>query len=124
MLKSSLCDYHDECILVSGTITVVGAEAYNTAIAADRKSKKAIFKNCALFTDWITEINNTQVNNEKGLNVVMPIYNLIEYSDNYAKKHPKIYDNIADMSKIIIWKILNHLNLYQNSYIILIMQVL
>ena len=89
MQKPSLCDYRDVYILMSETVTVVGAEAYNTAIAADRKGKKAIFKNCALFTDWITEINNTQVNNEKDLDVVMPIYNLIEYGDNYAKNIPK-----------------------------------
>ena len=59
MLKSSLCDYSDEYILVKGTITVnntaaAGADANNT-------NKKVIFKNCAQFTNCMSEINNTQV---------------------------------------------------------------
>ena len=61
MLKSSLCDHIDACILVSGTITVIGAGADAAAIAAN--NKQAIFKNCALFAGCITEINNTQVDN-------------------------------------------------------------
>ena len=43
------------------------------------------FKNCTPFTDYISEINNTQVNNAKDIDAVMPMYNLIEYSDNYSK---------------------------------------
>ena len=43
---------------------------------------EVIFKNCALFTDYINEINNTHVDNAKDLDVVMPMYNLVEYSDN------------------------------------------
>ena len=39
--------------------------------------------NCALFTDCISEINNSQIDNAKDIDVVMPMYNLIEYSDNY-----------------------------------------
>ena len=66
MLKSSLCDCSDAYILVSGTITVVGALADDAARVADRSNKQAIFKNCAPFTDCITEINNTQVDNTKG----------------------------------------------------------
>ena len=45
-----------------------------------------VFKNCAPFTDCISEINNTQIDNAKGINVVMLMYNLIECSDNYSKK--------------------------------------
>ena len=48
-------------------------------------NKGVIFKNCAPFTDCISKINNTQTDNAIDLNVVMPIYNLIEYSDNYSK---------------------------------------
>ena len=44
-----------------------------------------IFKNCAPFTDCISEINNTQIDNAKDIDLVMPMYNLIEYSDNYSK---------------------------------------
>ena len=74
MLKSSLCDYSDAYILVKGTISVV-----NTADA------EVIFKNCALFTDGISEISNTQIDNARDIDVVRAIYNLIEKSDNYSK---------------------------------------
>ena len=47
--------------------------------------KKVLFKNCAPFTNCISEINNTQVDNAKDIDIVMPIYNLIEYSDNYSR---------------------------------------
>ena len=83
MLKSSLCDYSDAHILVKGTITV-----NNTATAdadANNTNKKVIFKNCAPFTICVSEINNTQVHNAKDIDIVMPMYNLIEYSDNYSK---------------------------------------
>ena len=82
MLRSSLCDYSDAYIFVKGNITVNntaagGADANNT-------NKKVIFKNCAPFTDCIRKINNTQVDNGKYIDIVMPMYNLIEYSDNYS----------------------------------------
>ena len=74
MLKSSLCDYSDAYILVKGTITVNNNAA--AGAAANNTNKKVILKNCAPFTNCMSEINNTQV---------MPMYNLIEYSDNYSK---------------------------------------
>ena len=83
MLKSSLCDYSDAYILVKGTITVNNTAA--AGAAANNTNKKAIFKNCAPFTNCISEINNTQIDNAKDSDIVMPMYNLIEYSDNYAK---------------------------------------
>ena len=81
MLKSSLCDYSDAYILVKGTIvvnktTVADADANNT-------NKKVIFKNYAPITNCISEINNTQVDNAKDIDIVMAMYNLIECSDNY-----------------------------------------
>ena len=79
-LKSSLCDYSDAYILVKWTITIVGAGDTEAARQADRNDKRVIFKNCAEFNDCIREINNTQVDNAKDLDVVMPMYNLIEYS--------------------------------------------
>ena len=86
MLKSSLCDYSDAYILVKGTITVNNtAAAAAAAAAANNTNKKVIFKNCAPFTNCISETNNTQVDNAKDIDIVMPMYNLIEYSDNYAK---------------------------------------
>ena len=73
MLKSSSCDYSDAYILVKGTITV-----HNTATAdadANNTNKKVIFKNCAPFTNCISEINNTQVDIAKNIDIVMSMYN-------------------------------------------------
>ena len=83
MLKFSLCDCSDPYILVKGNIKVnnTAAEGAN----ANNTDKKVIFKNCAPFSDCISEINNTQVDNAKYIDIVMPMYNLIEYSDNYSK---------------------------------------
>ena len=96
MLKSSLCDYSDAYILVKGTVTV-----YNTAAAAaaavNNANKKVIFKNCAPFTNWISEINNTQIDNAKVIDIVMPMYNLIEYSNNYAKTSGSLWQYCKDI---------------------------
>ena len=85
MLKSSLSDYSDAYILVKGKITVTGVGADAAARQTDERDKGVAFKNCAPFTNCISEINNTDLDNAKDLDIVMPIYNLIEYSDNYAK---------------------------------------
>ena len=85
MLRSSVCDYSDANILVNGTITITGAGPDDAARQLDERNKGVIFKNCAPFTDCISEINNTQIDNAKYIDVVMPMYNLIEYSDNYSK---------------------------------------
>ena len=85
MLKSSLCDYSDAYILVKGKITITGAGADAAARQADERYKGVTFKSCAPFTNCISEINNTQVDKAKDIDIVMPVYNLIEYSDNYAK---------------------------------------
>ena len=95
MLKSSLCDYSDAYVIVKGTITV-----NNTAAAdadANNTNKKVIFKNCAPFTNCISEINNTQVDNAKDIDIVMPMYNLLEYSDNYAKKSGSLWKYCLDI---------------------------
>ena len=81
MLKSGLCDYGNAYVLVKGTIAVNNTTAADDD--ANNTNKKVIFKNCASFTNCISEINKTQVDNTKDLNIVMPMYNLIEYSDNY-----------------------------------------
>ena len=69
-------------ILVKGTITVSNT---GTAAAPNNKNKKVIFENCAPFINCISEINNTQLDNAEDIDIVMPMYNLIEYSDNYSK---------------------------------------
>ena len=73
MLKSSLFDYSDAYILAKGTITV--AETSAAGAATNNTNKKVIFKNCALFTNCISEINNAQVENAKDINIVIPMYN-------------------------------------------------
>ena len=93
MLKSSLCDYSDAYILVKGTISVNNTAA--AGAAENNINKKVIFKNCAPFTNYISEINNRQIDNAKDINIVMPMYNLIEYSDNYAKKKQEVCGNIV-----------------------------
>ena len=96
MLKSSLCDYSDTYILVKGTITIAGAGADAAARQADERDKGVIFKNCAPFITCISEINNTQIDNAKGIDIVMPMYNLIEYSDNYAKTTGRLWQYFRD----------------------------
>ena len=83
MLRSSLCDYGDAYILVKGNITVNNTAA--DGAAANNTNKKVISKNCPPFTNCISKINNTQIDNAEHIDIVMPIYNLIEYSDNYSK---------------------------------------
>ena len=124
MLKSSLCDYSDAYILIKGTIS-----ANNTAAAgatANNINRKVIFKNCAPFTNCISEIKNTQLDNAKDIDILMPMYNLIEYSDNYAKKQ-EVYSKIVKIyqPEIIMMKLLNlqqailliHLILKQKSQV-------
>ena len=83
MLRSSLCDYSDAYILVKGNISVNNTAA--DGAAANNTNKKVIFKNCAPFTNCISKINNTQIDNAEYIDIVMPMYNLIEYSNNYSK---------------------------------------
>ena len=95
MLKSRLCDYSDAYIHVRGTITV-----NNTATegaAANDNNEKVLFKNCAPFTNCISEINNKDLDNAKDLGIVMLIYNLIEYSDNYSKKSGSLWQYTKDI---------------------------
>ena len=95
MLKSSLCDYSDGYILVKGTISVNNTAA--AGAAANNTNKKVIFKNYAPFTNCINEINNTQIDNAKDIDIVMPMYNLIEYSDNYAKTIGSLWQYCKDI---------------------------
>ena len=95
MLKSSLCDYSDAYILVKGTISANNTVA--SSAAANNTNKKVIFKNCAPFTNCIREINNTQIDNAKDIDIVMPMYNLIEYSDNYAKATGSLWQYCKDI---------------------------
>ena len=74
VIKPNLCDYSDAYILVTGSIAVTGGDG-NTRVA---------LKNCAPFTKCVTHINNEHVDGANNLDIIMPMYNLIEYSDKYS----------------------------------------
>ena len=80
MLRSDLCDYSDAYIVVKGIISVTGTNGANI------RNKKVIFKNNASFRSCITKLNNTFVDNAEDLDIVMPMYDLFEYIDNYSMK--------------------------------------
>ena len=98
MLKSSLCDYSDAYIHVRGTITVNNTAAEGAV--ANNNNKKVIFKNCTPFTNCISEINNTQLDNAKDLDIVMPMYNLIEYSVNNSKTSGSLWQYTKDIPEV------------------------
>ena len=78
-------DHSDVYVLLSRSITVTGAVADDVAEWLDEKNKGVICKDCAASTDCISKINNTQIENVKYIDVVMPMHNLIECSDDYLK---------------------------------------
>ena len=94
MLRSSVCDQSDAYILVAGTITVESRAAKSAA--NNTTNKKVIFKNCASFINCVSRINNTQVDDAHDIYVVMPMYNLIEYSDNYSKTSGNLWQYCRD----------------------------
>ena len=101
MLKSSLCDYSDAYILVKETITVNNtAAAAAAAAAANNTNKKVIFKIWAPFIICISETNNTHVENTKDIDIVMPMYNLMEYSDNYSKTSGSLWQYCKDIPAV------------------------
>ena len=97
MLRSNLCDYADSYILVKGTITITGAGNDDAARQADERDKGVTFKNCAPFIKCINRINNTEIDNAKDIDIVMPMYNLIEYSDNYSKTSGSLWQYYKDV---------------------------
>ena len=89
MLQSDLCDYSDAYIFVKGTITV--ADPNDTAL-----NKKLTFKNKAPFISCISKINSPLIDNAEELDIVMPMYNLIEYSKNYSKTSGGLWSYYRD----------------------------
>ena len=81
MLRFCLCDYSDAYLLVKENISVNNTAAATT----NNTNKKVIFNNCAPFTNCISKITNTQIDNAKYIDIVITMYKLIEYSDNYSK---------------------------------------
>ena len=96
MLRSNLCDYEDSYILVKGTMTITGVGDDAAARQADERDKGVTFKNSAPFTKCISRINNTDIDNAHDIDVVMPMYNLIEYSDDYSKTSGSLWQYYKD----------------------------
>ena len=96
MIRSNLCDYSDAYILVSGTLSITGASNDDAARRVEERNKGVISKNCAPFTECIKSINNTQIDHTKDINVVIPIYNLIEYSDSYSETSGSLWQYYSD----------------------------
>ena len=94
MIRSNLCDFSDAYILVKGTITVPNTTA--AAASVNNTNKRVILKNCVPFTDCITKINNTQVDDAQDFNIVIPMYNLIECSDPYLKASRSLWQYNRD----------------------------
>ena len=92
ILRSRLCDFGDGYILVSGTTTVAAQAGYNP----NNAFKEVVFGNYGPFPDCISEINNTQKDNAKYIDVIMAMCNLIEYSDNYSKKSEILWQYYRD----------------------------
>ena len=88
----------DGYILVTGTITVNNNAAADAH--ANNTNKKVIFKNCAVFNNYISENNNTQVDNAKEIDIEMLMYNLIEYSNNYSKTSGSLWQYCKDIPAV------------------------
>ena len=91
MLRSDLCDYSDAYILVKGTITVNGT-VNGVENQTLRRNRPLILKNNAPFVSCITKINNEFIEDADDLDIVMPMYNLLEYSNNYRKTIGSLYN--------------------------------
>ena len=81
VIKPNLCDYSEAYILVTGTINNKNASGGNIVC----------FKNCAPFRTCTARINDQYLEETKDLDIVMPMYNLIEYSDNYEESTGSFY---------------------------------
>ena len=97
MLRSNLCDYSDAYILVKGTITVTAPGVNNNANnIRDKRNRPVILKNNAPFVSCITRINGELIEDSDDLDIVIPMYNLLEYSKNYKKTIGSLYNYYRD----------------------------
>ena len=90
MLRSDLCDYSDAYVWVKGTITVTNP---NNNANFDRR---LTFKNSAPFISCVSKINGELVDNAVDLDIVIPMYNLLEYSKNYEKTSGSFFNYYRD----------------------------
>ena len=86
LLKSGLCYYSNANVLAKGKITINGAGDDVAARQSNERNKGVIFKNCTPFINCKGEINNAKTDNAKNIDAVMPMYNMVKYSDKYSKK--------------------------------------
>ena len=113
MLRSDLCDYSDAYIVVRGNIivnqktftandieepnnTAANVTATNTANYNSFGEKKLVFKNNAPFINCVSKINEVKIDNAEDLDVVMSMYNLLEYSKNYRKTTGRLLNYYRD----------------------------
>ena len=111
MVRSSICDFSSACILVKATVTVANTEA----AAANKCNERLIFKSYAVFIKCLSRINNTAVDDAKDIDLVMPMCNLVEYSDKYSKtsgilwqycRDEQAVDAITDFKEVNATKLL------------------
>ena len=107
MLRSDLCDYSDAYIVVKGDITLEGDND------ANKRNKNLAFKNNAPFINCISKINRVKIDNAEDLDVVVPMYNLFEYS-KIIEKQQEVCGIIIEMSQVLLFLlILSLLNIKQ-----------
>ena len=91
MLRSDLCDYSDTYVVVKGV------KAVEDTINAKKKKKKILdYKSNAPFRSCISKINNRIINNAEDLNIVIPMYNLLEYGDNNSMTSGSFWNYYRD----------------------------
>ena len=93
MLRSDLCDFSDVYIIIKGDATLTNATNRDFI---DVRNRFLAFKNNAPFTNCISKINNVLIDNAGNLDIVMPIYNLLEYSKNYSKTTGSLWNYYKD----------------------------
>ena len=108
-IESNLGDYSDAYILVTWHILVKRRHADNTDDVDLNAATHVAFKNCAPFKDCRTEINDTFVDHEDFVNIAMPMYNLIEYSDNYSDTSGSLWGLKRD-------EVVNNADVTNNDY--------
>ena len=96
MLRSNLCHFSDAYIFVKGSITITGDGDNNAGRQVDERDKGVTFKNYAPFIKCISRINNTEIDNAQDIDILMPMYKLIEYSDNYSKTSGSLWQYYKD----------------------------
>ena len=114
MLRSDLCDFSDAYIVVKGTITVTDPDNA-------KRNKSVAFKNNAPFINYISKINGVQIDNAEDLDVVISMYNLIEYSKNYRKTTGILWNYYRDELFLLILNLIYTRRLLQEILTMLVL---